>query len=86
MAPKDQKQQFDRAFDRIEETILPCIGMLLDTLLEASELRRTSVSPQNYAVALRMLGMQVEALTREIEALSPARSDTGSYRCASSRA
>lgn len=84
MAPVDQQQQLDRAFDRIEETILPCIGMLLDTLLDASELRKTSVPPQVYAAELRTLALQVEALTREIESISPARLDAGTYRRASS--
>ena len=27
----------EEAFERIEETILPCISMMLDTLIEASE-------------------------------------------------
>ncbi len=73
MGLEDKQQQIDRAFDRIEETILPCIGMLLDTLLEASELERTTISPQVYAAELRTLALQVEALTREIEAVSPSR-------------
>lgn len=86
MAPVDQQRQLDRAFDRIEETILPCIGMLLDTLLDASEQREASISPQAYAAELRTLALQVEALTREIEAMSPARIDAGNYRRASTAA
>ena len=36
--PELQRQvRLDEAFERIEETILPCIGMMLDTLLDASE-------------------------------------------------
>ena len=31
-----QQARLEEAFDRIEETILPCIAMMLDTLLDAS--------------------------------------------------
>ena len=35
--PHDEQQaRLDDAFNRIEETILPCIAMMLDTLLDAS--------------------------------------------------
>ena len=32
----EQQARLDDAFNRIEETILPCISMMLDTLLDAS--------------------------------------------------
>ncbi len=72
-----RQQQIDRAFDRIEETILPGIGMLLDTLLDAAERRETAITPAVYAAELRTLALQVEALTREIEAVSPSRGSFG---------
>ena len=31
MATADQQARLDEAFERIEETILPCIAMMLDT-------------------------------------------------------
>lgn len=77
MSPEDQQQQLDRAFDRIEETILPCIGMLLDTLRDASEQRQMAIDPQAYAAELRTLALQVEALTKDIETASPTRIDDG---------
>ena len=79
MSPEDQQRQLDQAFDRIEETILPCIGMLLDTLLDASERRHMAISPEAYAAELRTLALQVEALTQDIEAASPARIDDERY-------
>lgn len=78
MAPGDQQRQLDEAFDRIEETILPCIGMMLDTLLDAAETRETGFAPLAYSVELRTLALQLEALTREIETASPARIDQSS--------
>ena len=37
MPPADQQARLDEAFERIEETILPCIAMMLETLIDASE-------------------------------------------------
>ena len=33
----DQQARLEEAFERIEETILPCIAMMLDSLFDASE-------------------------------------------------
>lgn len=82
MAPEPQQQRLDEALDRIEETILPCIALMLDTLLDAAELGGTGVSPQDYSVELRMLALQLESLTREIESASPARVEPAEYRSA----
>lgn len=79
MALEDQQQQIDAALERIEATILPCIGMMLETLLDAAEPGDTGVCPQAYAAELRTLALQIEALTLEIEAVSPARIEAGSY-------
>lgn len=78
----DQQQRLDDAFERIESTILPCIAMMLDTLLDAAEIGGTGVSPVAYAAELRTLGLQLEELTREIESVSPSRVDAGSFRSA----
>ena len=37
MPRSDQQARLDEAFERIEETILPCIAMMLETLIDASE-------------------------------------------------
>jgi hypothetical protein len=36
MSADQQQARLDEAFERIEETILPCIAMMLETLLDAS--------------------------------------------------
>ena len=37
MPSGDQQARLEEAFERIEETILPCIAMMLDTLIDASD-------------------------------------------------
>ena len=37
MTRGQDQARLDEAFERIEETILPCISMMLDTLIDASE-------------------------------------------------
>jgi hypothetical protein len=37
MPIRDEQARLDEAFERIEETILPCIAMMLETLIDASE-------------------------------------------------
>ena len=44
---QQQQARLDEAFERIEETILPCIAMMLDTLLDAS----ANLEPGEYRVA-----------------------------------
>ncbi len=36
MTTAEQQARLDEAFERIEEIILPCIAMMLETLLDAS--------------------------------------------------
>ncbi|MEO7826337.1 MAG: hypothetical protein ABIR60_04280 [Allosphingosinicella sp.] len=84
MPDGDSKQQLDEAFERIEESILPSLSMMLDTLLEAAALARPGHDGEVFAAELRALGLQLEALTRQIEAVSPAeRIDPADYRAAS---
>ena len=80
MPSTDQQQGLDEAFDRIEETILPSISMMLDTLLDAAALARTGHDREAYAAELRTIALQLEELTRQVEAISPARLDPQDYR------
>ena len=76
--------QLDEAFERIEESILPSLSMMLDTLLEAATLARPGHDAEAFAAELRTLGCRLEALTRQIEAVSPAeRIEPADYRSAS---
>ena len=79
----DQKQGLDEDFERIEETILPSISMMLDTLLDAATLARPGVDAAVYQAELRAVALQLEALTKQIEAISPAHIDPQEYRSSS---
>jgi hypothetical protein len=84
MPDEEAKQQLDEAFERIEESILPSLSMMLDTLLEAATLARPGHDGEVFAAELRTLAFQLEAVTRQIEAVSPAeRIDPADYRSAS---
>ena len=73
----------DEAFERIEETILPSISLMLDTLLDAARAGQTGIDAEVYAAELRTIALQLEELTRQVEAISPAHIDPKHYRPAS---
>ena len=67
------------AFERIEGTILPCIAMMLETLLDASRDLDAS-DPKALVAELQILAAELEELTRSVELCSPSQLDPGSYR------
>ena len=81
MITAEQQARLEEAFERIEETILPCIAMMLETLMEASD-----CVPEHerrfLAAELKTLGAQLEELTRVVEVSSPLHLDPGQYRTA----
>lgn len=81
MATPDQEARLEEAFDRIEGTILPCIAMMLDTLLDASE-GAAQADPKALAAELRTLAAQLEELTQAVELSSPAHLEPGEYKTA----
>jgi hypothetical protein len=81
MSPNEQQQKLCEAFDRIEETILPCIAMMLDTLLDASA-NLAEVDPKALAAELQILAAELEELTRAVERSSPTQLGPGKYRTA----
>ena len=84
MADREAQRQLDEAFERIEESILPSLSMMLDTLLDAATLARPGHDGEVFAAELRTLGLQLEELTRQVEAASPVRSiDPADYRSVS---
>jgi hypothetical protein len=83
MPDEEAQRQLDEAFERIEETILPSLSMMLDTMIEAAALARPGHDGEVFAAELRTLGFQLEELTRQVEAVSPARIDSEGYRTAS---
>ena len=60
----------EEAFETIEETILPSLALVLDSLLEAASLARAGVDSEIYGAELRTIAAELETLTREVEAAS----------------
>jgi hypothetical protein len=74
-----QQARLEEAFERIEETILPCIAMMLDTLLDASA-NLAEIDPKALAAELQTLAAELEELTRAVERSSPMQLLPGEYR------
>jgi len=85
MGKPDQQVGVDEALERIEETILPGISMMLDTLLDAAALARPGFDADVFAAELRTIACQLDELTRHVEAISPGTHivDPQEYRSAS---
>lgn len=81
MERDDREQRLNEAFDRIEETILPCIAMMLDTLLDASA-NMAETDPKALAAELQILAAELEELTKAVERSSPVHVEPGEYRTA----
>jgi hypothetical protein len=81
MSPTEQQARLDEAFERIEETILPCIALMLDTLLDASA-GIADTDPKALAAELQILAAELEELTRAVETSSPVHLDPGEYKTA----
>ena len=81
MATAEQQARLEEAFERIEETILPCIAMMLETLLDASA-NAAEMDPKALAAELQTLAAELEELTRAVERSSPAHLDPGEYKTA----
>ncbi len=81
MALIEQQARLEEAFERIEETILPCIAMMLETLVDASA-GIGEVDPKALAAELQTIAAELEALTRTVERSSPVHVEPGTYRTA----
>ena len=73
MAEADPQLSLEKAFERIEETILPSLSLVHDTLLEAASLARPGQDAAVYAAELRTIALQLETLVGELESLVPLR-------------
>ncbi len=73
--------RLDEAFERIEGTILPCIAMMLESLLDASE-NMADADPKALAAELKTLAAELEELTQAVERSSPSHLEPGEYRTA----
>ena len=81
MGIEDQQARLEEAFDRIEETILPCIALMLESLLDASE-GLGETDPKALAAELQTLAAQLEELTQAVERSSPVHLEPGEYKTA----
>ena len=75
MPMREQQARLEEAFERIEETILPCIAMMLDTLIDASEGERRFLVGE-----LKTLAAELEELTQAVERSSPVHVEPGEYK------
>jgi hypothetical protein len=83
---RDQQQaRLEEAFERIEETILPCIAMMLETLLDASE-TAAQTDPKALAAELQILAAELEELTQAVERSSPVHVEPGEYKTSTAAA
>jgi hypothetical protein len=79
MRTAEQQARLEEAFERIEETILPCISMMLETLVEASE--HAAEGERRFLIGeLKTLAAQLEDLTRTVELSSPTHVEPGEYK------
>ncbi len=79
MRTAQQQARLEEAFERIEETILPCVAMMLDTLIEASE--HVAPEERRFLIGeLKTLACELEELTRAVELSSPAHVEPGEYK------
>ncbi|MFP5330411.1 MAG: hypothetical protein ACLGHC_09810 [Alphaproteobacteria bacterium] len=85
MDVNQQQARLDEAFERIEETILPCIAMMLETLLDASAGAAES-DPKALAAELQTLAAELEELTQAVERSSPVHVEPGEYKAGSAAA
>lgn len=81
MADGHTQEHLDEAFERIEATILPCIAIMLESLIEASTGMRDT-NPKALAAELRTLAAELEELMVAVERSSPVQVDPGEYRVA----
>jgi hypothetical protein len=75
----EQQARLEEAFERIEETILPCISMMLETLLDASA-NAADTDPKALAAELQILAAELEELTQAVERSSPVHLTPGEYK------
>ena len=71
--------QLDEAFERIEATILPCLTMVLDSLLDAAA-GVGETDPRALAAELRTIAAELDGLTHAVERSSPAMRDLAAFQ------
>lgn len=67
----EARRKLEEAFASLEESIFPGIAAMLDSLIEAAALCRPGLGAQVQAVDLDTIALQLETITRQVEALAP---------------
>ena len=75
------RPRLDEAFEHIEGTILPCLTMVLESLIEASVGMR-SRDPHVILAELQTVAAELEELTSAVERSDPRRYDPPILRAA----
>jgi hypothetical protein len=84
MADGDIETLLEQGLERIEDAILPSLSGMLDSLLDAASLARPGADADAYAQQIRALAVDLEAVTHQVEGLSPAnRATAAPYRASS---
>jgi len=79
MPLREQQARLAEAFERIEETMLPCATRMLDTLIDASE--SVAEGERRFLVGeLQTLAAELEELTQAVERSSPNHLEPGEYK------
>ena len=78
---RDQQARLEEAFERIEETILPCIAMMLESCSPPRK-APARTDPKTLAAELQTLAAELEQLTRAVERSSPVHVEPGEYKTA----
>jgi hypothetical protein len=71
MGYSDRHFGLDRTLEAIEDDILPGLAVMLEALLDAAASGRSGADLEVQAAELRMVALELEALTRQVEALAP---------------
>ena len=67
----ETRRKLEEAFASLEESIFPGIAAMLDSLIEAAALCRPGQEAEVHAADLDTIALQLETLTRQVEALAP---------------
>ncbi|NNC47996.1 MAG: hypothetical protein HKO13_06145 [Sphingomonas sp.] len=79
MASLAPEARLEEAFERIEETILPCIAMMLESLMDASA-DMANADPKALAAELQTLAAELEELIQAVERSSPNKLTPGPFK------
>ena len=73
MAHRDLETLLEQAVERTEAAVLPSLPMMLDSLLDAASLARPGIDADAYALEIKTMALELYSVTRELEAICPAR-------------